>query len=230
MAKRGVLYLHWGTNRAPLERSIASLREHHPELPVHVEELPAGSTLLDKAKMFSVSPFDETLFLDSDTVVLGPLRYGFEMAVTWGLACCICENPWARRYPSCAKTLPPDAREFNTGVIFWKKSSQVQSLFTLWRLNNRSLDSSITFYGPNRELLRMPHNDQAGFAAAVAVTTSFQPCVLPVNWNFRPAWHRSWWGPIKIWHDYSEPPADLVAFTRQQMQPGAILEYRELVR
>ena len=64
MAKRGILYLHWGDDYAALNRSLNSLTAQHPELPVHVARLPASATLLDKAKMFDLSPFEETCFLD----------------------------------------------------------------------------------------------------------------------------------------------------------------------
>jgi hypothetical protein len=51
----------------------------------------------------------------------------------------------------------------------------------------------------------MPANDQGPFAMAVD-NTKFNPFILPLNWNFRPIWHTSFFGPIKIWHDYSDPP------------------------
>jgi hypothetical protein len=47
--------------------------------------------------MAAMTPFEETLFLDADTVPLGRLDFGFEQAQRFGLACCICEVPWARR-------------------------------------------------------------------------------------------------------------------------------------
>jgi hypothetical protein len=51
------------------------------------------------------------------------------------------------------------------------------------------------------------------------------PFILPLNWNFRPAWHRSWWGPIKIWHDYNPPPQAIVDFSRQQAKPDSIIQF-----
>lgn len=225
--KRGILYLHWGDNRKILDRSIASLQAHHPELPVHVETLPATATLLDKAKMFNLSPFEETCFLDHDTVVLDRLDFGFSQARHHGLACCICENPWARRYGGLREQ--QNLIEYNTGVLFWFKHhpKQPERIFHEWSDEVRKLDSSIVFHGPDRALLRMPYNDQAAFAVAIE-GWEHTPAVLPLNWNFRPAWHRSWWGPIVIWHDYSDPPVDLLTFVTQQQQPGAIVEYRTL--
>ena len=83
----GVLYIVWGDGVAGLlKRSIASLQHFHPELPVHVEKLPDGSGLLDKASMMDLSPFRETVFLDADTVVMGRLDFAVERARRGGLS------------------------------------------------------------------------------------------------------------------------------------------------
>src|ERR1035437_3796076 len=96
---RGVLYMKWGTKvDTAFQRSLASLRKFHPDLPVQVAEMPPNATLLEKARILDVSPFEETLYLDVDTIVMDRLDFGFEKAAKFGLACGICECPWARRY------------------------------------------------------------------------------------------------------------------------------------
>jgi hypothetical protein len=78
---RGALYIVWpGDPRTEdaLQRSIASLNAVHPGLPYHVEVMPEGTTLLDKARMCDLSPFDETLFIDADTVVLERFDFAFD--------------------------------------------------------------------------------------------------------------------------------------------------------
>src|SRR3974390_71747 len=122
MAERGVIYMVWGggekVERA-LDRSRRSLAAVHPELPTEIMRVDAKDPvegLLQKASMFDKSPFGETLFLDADTIVLDRLDFGFRQAQRIGLACCICENPWARRYPSIEER---DLVEYNTGVLFF---------------------------------------------------------------------------------------------------------------
>jgi hypothetical protein len=222
-AKRGIMYVKWGPNQPILERSIASVRQFHPELPIHIHQLPDSATLLDKAGMFNFSPFEETLFLDVDTVVLDRLDFGFEMAIRHGLACSICECPWARRYGG----IKGDLVEYNTGVLFF--TAKGKPIFDLWEKHARAVDSSIKFYrqnAPNQaaQLCVMPYNDQGGFAVAIA-ESPVTPFILPYNWNFRPAWHRSWWGPIKVWHDYNPPPQEIVDFTRDQARPESIIQF-----
>ena len=221
MADRGVVYIVWGEKIQPiLQRSIASVNRLHPELPIHVETIAPDSTLLDKARMHRLTPFEETVFLDSDTVVLGRLDYGFDMAARHGLALSICECPWGRRYGG----LEGDIVEYNTGVLFF--TEKAHPVFDAWEACAREIDSSILFY-QGRRLVRMPFNDQAGFAKAVD-DTGFNPFVLPFNWNFRPLWHRSLFGPVKIWHDYSDPPAHVTQWSLNQSDPGAIIQYADL--
>ncbi len=217
-AKRGIIYVKWGPNNAVLERSIRSVQSVHPELPIHVHQLPDNATLLDKAAMFDFTPFEETLFLDVDTVLLDRLDFGFEMSIKHGLACCICENPWARRYGG----LKGDLVEYNTGVLFFTRAAK--PFFDGWLRYVRSIDSSIKFHNQQGQVVVMPYNDQAGFSLALNEAPT-PPFILPLNWNFRPAWHRSWWGPIKIWHDYTPPPQQIVDFTKQQARPESIIQF-----
>ena len=221
-AERGVLYMVWGEGvESVLDRSMKSLRHFHPELPIHVERMPTGSSFLDKARMFACAPFEQTLFLDADTVVLDRLDFGFEMAQRFGLACCICECPWARRYGD--GTLRGDLVEYNTGVLFFAKAAA--GLFGEWEKQAAAVDSSIVFYR-GQQLCRMPCNDQAGFAKAVA-ETHFNPFVLPCNWNFRPKWQRTLWGPIKIWHDYDPVPEPVERFVAGQREESSVIRWAQ---
>lgn len=202
MSERGILYIVWGKADGPLQRSIESVRRWHPELPIYVERLPEGSTLLDKAKMCDLSPFKETLFLDADTVVLGRLDFGFNQAFHFGLACCICECPWAQRYTGWKG----EAVEYNTGVLFW--SERGMSVMQAWRDLAPTMPSAMT-WSDGQKLTTMPLNDQASFAQAVRQTRK-NPFVLPMNYNLRPRWQRNWFGPVKVWHDYKNPPPMLM--------------------
>ncbi len=219
--KQGVLYVLWGERgESFLERSRESLRRIHPELPVSVIRLPAGSNLLDKARLYRETPFERTLYLDVDTVVLDDLEFGFEMADRTGLACCICECPWARRYPS----MKGDLVEYNTGVLFF--TGKALPVMRKWEELAPVVDSSIRLRINGQDGV-MPLNDQAAFAQAV-LEWDRQPFILPVNWNFRPQWHRSLFGPLKIWHDYREVPLSVRQWCANQKQPNAIIQYLEL--
>ena len=216
-AERGVVYMVWGAKIEPvLQRSLASLRAHHPELPVEVIRIEAdpstNKSLLAKAEIFARTPFHETLYLDADTVVLDRLDFGYEKARQFGLACCICEAPWARRYGGLAGR--GDMIEYNTGVLFFTETAE--PVFALWQEMAPQLDSSIKFYLRDR-LVTMAFNDQASFAAAIE-RAAISPFVLPRNWNFRADLERSFIGPLKIWHSHTPVPApinDICAYYRR---------------
>lgn len=213
---RGALYVVWGDyNKVALNRSLASLKKFHPDLPIHIETLASTATLLDKSAMLDLSPYDETVFLDVDTVIMGNLDFGFEKARLFAIAICICECPWARRYGG----LDGEMVEYNTGVIFFTRAAQ--PLFDAWKELVHTVDSSIHFVVDGKQGL-MPLNDQAGFAAAIEEVGTL-PFILPHNWNFRPKWQKSWYGPIKIWHDYGDPPDALITHNTSQSDPASIL-------
>jgi hypothetical protein len=206
-SKRGVVYMVWGTKvESYLERSIASVKAIHPELPIEVIRTVNDNAvygLQQKSSMLARTPFEETLFLDADTVVLDKLDYGFDKAVQFGLACCICECPWAARYSALAAQR--DLIEYNTGVLFFTKKAQ--PVFDRWAQLAGSMDASLVFIQDGKPA-KMVYNDQASFAVAVD-ETGFSPFVLPLNWNFRPEFVESFFGPIKIYHAYADVPKGL---------------------
>ena len=222
---RGVVSIYWGDeSKLPIDRLKASVKKFHPELPHEVIKVdaPGGdfSSLNRKSSMFDLSPFDETLFLDLDAVVLSRLDFGFEKANQFGMALSICESPWGRRYP---KIFIGDEIEYNTGVIFFTKSSKI--VFDKWKELSGVIDSSMIGI-KDGVVYNMSANDQGSFALAIE-QTGFNPFVLPLNWNFRPIWHRSFFGPIKIWHDYTDPPPFFEELNSYYLNKDSIIQYHQ---
>ena len=218
MPTRGVLYVKFGTAvNALLERSLRSLKQFHPELPAHIHDEPLPSNMLIKCRMADFTPFDETLYLDTDTVVLGRLDFAFDKAARHGLACCINECPWAKRYSG----FDPDIIEYNSGVLFFTRAAQ--AVFDRYKEASARVNSTVhAWTGGN--IVTAPHQDQAVLAKAIE-ETGFSPFVLPLNWNFRPDSQKIFYGPIKIWHAYRDPPPSLHDWNREQSAPGAIIKY-----
>ena len=220
---RGIISIYWGDEtKLPIERLKASLKRFHPELPHEIFkiEAPVGddSSLNRKAVMHEMTPFDETLYLDIDTVVMGNLDFGFEKARAHGLALVINECPWAKRYH---KIFNGDQIEYNTGVMFFTK--QVAPVFESWAALSRTVDSQLALVKDGVPLI-MKANDQGSFALAVE-QTGFNPFTLPLNWNFRPMYYKSFFGPIKIWHDNANPPPMIEKFNSDYAKPGAIMQF-----
>ncbi|MCE9619218.1 MAG: hypothetical protein K8R92_04850 [Planctomycetes bacterium] len=220
---RGILSIYWGDeSKLPVERLKTSVRKFHPELPHEIIKIdaPAGddSSLVRKAAMFDLSPFDETLYLDIDTVVQGNLNFGFEKAAIFGMAIALNECPWARRYH---RIFEGDQIEYNTGVIFFTKKAA--PVFSKWRELAPVTDSSLMVVRDGKPHM-MKANDQGSFALAIE-QTGFNPFVLPMNWNFRPMWHKSFFGPIKIWHDASPVPPIIERINSDNSMKGAVIQY-----
>ncbi len=224
---RGIISIYWGDEaKLPIQRLCNSIKQFCPHLRHELIKIDAASgdpkSLNQKASMLELSPFEETLFLDVDTVVMGSLDFGFEKAKKYGLALSICEAPWARRY---SKLFGGDQIEYNTGVIFFTKKAK--PVFNEWKKIADSVDSSIVGVNENG-VYTMPSNDQGSFAQAIE-NTSFNPFILPLNWNFRPMWHKSFWGPLKIWHDYSDPPPVLYELNQYYENKDSIIQYHQTI-
>jgi hypothetical protein len=217
--------MYWGDeSKLPIERLKSSVKRFHPELPHEIIKLDVPNNditnLNRKSEMFDMSPFEETLFLDIDTVVMGRLDYGFQKASQFGMAIAICEAPWARRY---TKIFSGDEIEYNTGVIFFtRKASPV---FEQWKHLTPKVDSSM-LHILNGQPKIMPANDQGPFALAIE-KSSFNPFVLPLNWNFRPHSHNSFFGPIKIWHDYNDPPPFFEELNTYYSNQDSVIQYHQ---
>jgi hypothetical protein len=216
---RGIIYVFWGTKfKQEMERSVESVKRHHPELPIHFIDL-TGEAKDHRAKstMLDLTPFDVTLYLDTDTVVLDRLDFGFERAEKHGLACCINECPWGRRYAS----LTGDCVEYNTGVMFFTKKAR--PVFDAWRACAGHMDQDLRFY-LGKDVVHQPTADQGIFAKAM-IETDFNPYVLPLNWNMRPIWHKAFFGPIKVWHDHSNVPDWLKFWNEDQVPEPSIMKF-----
>jgi hypothetical protein len=199
-SNRGILYNIWGEScEVQLQRSIQSVRRHYPEIPIHVARGDAQVGLLQKSRMGSLSPFQSTLYLDVDTIVLGNLDYAFERAEQFGLACAICECSWLRRYGAEQQ----DRTEYNTGVIFF--TSTAREVFSTWERMAPTTPSKSLWLTTTGEPHGLQYDDQASFAQAI-MATRWNPFVLSLNWNFRPVFQPRIFAPVKIWHDYRDPP------------------------
>jgi FkbM family methyltransferase len=144
---RGVIYLALGRSHfQEAQQSIASLRLFHPELPVSVfTDQPATrykhatfvsmsvprSPFKQKISALLTSSFQRTLYLDTDTAIVGSLNPLFDLlsAHEW----CIAEAP---RFRFDDGVFHFDAFQshgvFNTGVIGFENNAAVQRFLQMW--------------------------------------------------------------------------------------------------
>jgi hypothetical protein len=184
---RGVVYV---ATSGPLlqeaEHSVASLRRHNPGLPVllvthqpppapelwdavHLLESPSFSSK-DKLHM-SASPWERTLFLDTDTLVFAPLDEVFELLDRFDFAAVQTSSGYHYKIESLPNTFP----EFNSGVIAFRKSEKLPGFFDLW------LSLYNTFSLENKDRIW----DQKSLRLALYQSNLRIAC-LPPEYNFMP--------------------------------------------
>lgn len=158
IAERGALYVAYGERaREQCLASIATLREVAPGLPVavvsdtplegadhqitHVECDRGART--QKTRMYALSPFRETLFLDADTRVLvdpapgfGLLEYA-DVVLSQDPVRMFNEQTWPhldRREVAATRqeTGGGELLYWNSGVILFKRSERARALFQAW--------------------------------------------------------------------------------------------------
>lgn len=153
---QGIVYVAFGDGaRAEAEMSMRALRSHNPTLKVAtISETPIGSAKhisfddprygarWAKLNLDTLSPFDDTLYLDADTrpranleMLFASLRDGFDMAIA----------PSTQQGDKSLWHVDKDEREatfdafgftplqFQAGVFAFRKSEAMSALFQAWR-------------------------------------------------------------------------------------------------
>jgi len=150
--QRGVLYVVTGEKhlRAAI-RSAQSVCQRCPDLLIHLfadanpEKFMGGAPSpfnscagienphpRSKVDCLFRSPYDETLYLDSDTEVVADFREVFVLLEKFDMALAhdlIRNTP----KPSWKRELPPSFPEFNTGVILYRNNPGVIRLLKAWQ-------------------------------------------------------------------------------------------------
>lgn len=189
--ERGVLYI---ASREPyLSEAVASarsIRDHHPDLPITLDApeeydappvFDAVRPLEDPSHDFSDSnltsseiPYEQTLFLDSDTYVTGSLTPLFDLLDEHDLAASQDPTRTGTAGHSHSHDVPETFPQHNTGVLAYRDCSAVRALFDRWSDLYHALDGDGVEYGLNQPSFRI-----ALYESDVELAT------LPPEWNFR---------------------------------------------
>lgn len=145
--ERGVIYVVTGAAHVAAARaSAASVRRSNPGLALHlftdtgenfgefdaVEPIP-NPHKRSKVDMLPQSPFAETLYLDTDTRVIGDLSPAFRLLQNFDLAVAHRVPDPKRLQRSQAGDLPPTAfPEHNSGVMFYRATLGVREFLRQW--------------------------------------------------------------------------------------------------
>lgn len=215
IGKRAVIFLAWGEHyiqevRQCLERSNLAIydkfliteKEYEG---TYIEGVNIISTdfktegFIRKSEMIDNIPegYESYLFLDSDTIVLGDISFGFDKANQYGISLSPEPHYCLDRYFNFGKILQKESikcsgqLQYNTGVIFFRLDDSVKTVFQKWRHLAGKYFSDF-------------NNDQPYFTMALEAC-SFNPYTLSINYNYRGTGeHIS--GDVRIWHSHFPMP------------------------
>lgn len=145
--KRGVLYIAWGGKHVDVaRRSAASVKASNPDLGTAIWcaadddtsgfdqafSIPEGLAR-PKVDLLTETPFEETLYLDNDTIVRADLGSLFDLLEKFEI-CGAHVQLWHRpRHNKRWRTDVPSAfPEINCGVLLYRSSERVNAFFNDW--------------------------------------------------------------------------------------------------
>jgi hypothetical protein len=163
--------------------SATSLRKHHPDAHITLfTDKPIKNNLFNdikivdmklrcKQKYFEESPYEKTIYIDSDTYINYNINDMFEMLDKYELLCC---NDYARKrnlpIPEYMK-IPYAFSELNGGIIGFKKCKNLIKMIELWNF----------YFDKYKNIMSW---DQPSFRIAVW-ESNINLYVLPIEYNRR---------------------------------------------
>ena len=89
---------------------------------------PTGDAFAEKIRNMAASPFERSIFLDTDTYVANHLRQLFALLDKFDMAAALAPGYRGGNDPE----VPPAFFELNTGVIAWRAGERTASFFAEW--------------------------------------------------------------------------------------------------
>lgn len=164
---------------------------------------PSDNPYVDKIANMRRSPFERTIFLDSDTFVVDEIAHMLRLLDRYDIA--VAHDPSHRGLPD--PEVPTAFCEFNTGVIAWRASDRVAAFMRRWE------ETYIAW-------LHEEPFPRAGLARRRADQPAFRRCawqhdvrlfVLPPEYNFRLGEPATAVGRVRVLHGRHSDYAALAA-------------------
>ena len=196
-------------------QSLVSLKRAMPDLRVTVfSQFPISSPLIervvpvsstgvgfyDKTKLMRESPYERTLFVDADIIVVQPFPELFDLLDRFDCAATHEEyvnTDWFNRYPR--NDIPSSFPEFNTGILMFKRSERMDSLFKEWD----ALYAQYLATKPDQVIKDQPFFRVAAYNSDVRMAT----LTREYNCKFRGQGYLN--GPVKLLHGHVDLQFDM---------------------
>ena len=232
----GVVYIAKGGHKLTdhmkeLNYSVSSLKEVHPDLPVTLftskdyeakacnlfDKIIVRDKLADREKqnLLPESPYERTLYIDTDTKIIEPIDSLFGLLDRFDIAACIDHSRKLRKTAavwSAYDAVPASFSEFAGGVILVRKSAETDSFFELWRRN----------YKEWCEVSGL-QNDQPSFRVSLW-QSGLRVFVLPPEFNIRTKGYHNIKPRILHFHNMNDNSARKALENWHKMNPGKRME------
>lgn len=199
----GIIYIASGKKYVKEAcQAAASVKAHMPDVPIalfadeavsdphvdrHVSIDKPQSGFGDKVSYMLQSPFERTIFLDTDTYLCADISELFNLLDRYDLAAA----QGAIAFHQSLDTVPDCFPELNTGVIVYRQSPAVAALFQTWAdLYHRDRERIKSWYCP----------DQPPFREALYSHPDIKLAVLHGEYNCRFIYPTRVAGTVKILH------------------------------
>lgn len=164
---------------------VTDKQEVHDVFDYKIKESDMDHSFEDKPRCMSESPFEKTLFVDTDTYFAEPIDELWGLLDHYDLAACHTNH---RRYD---ETIPVPISEYNTGVLLFRSSEPTKELFKTWEERYGTLHNPVV-------------HDQSSFRSAVfhqeAERNELKLYTLPREYNCMVQHPGVLRGPAKILH------------------------------
>jgi hypothetical protein len=194
--ERGIFYIATGPSYvAEAVGSAQSVREVWPDIPLalvadaappagyfdHFEVVEAERSSRDKPRLIGRSPFERTIFLDTDTYCCAPLpelfdqldRFEFLAAFEDGRFSTQVDPATGEEQFVKSRGIPDSFPELNAGVMAFRRSPATTSLFERWIVEYDKMLKELS-----------DHHDQPSLRS-VLYRSKLRFGVLPSEYNFR---------------------------------------------
>lgn len=185
--------------------------EKHPFNRIKIVENFRSYDWLNKSTLWDNLPeeFNRFLYLDTDTVILKHVFFGFEQAEKYGIAAsqatsyCLPSHHDFRRIMTASGLPDAGQLQYNAGVYFFTRRPDVEAVFKLYQETAYALSEQFNYRNRANKKADQP------FLSYAMEMLHFNPYTLSINYCYRGLDAEPVCGDIRIWHSHCPVPEDV---------------------
>jgi Nucleotide-diphospho-sugar transferase len=173
---------------------------------------PSGNPYVDKIANMRRSPFERTIYLDSDTYVVDEIVHVLALLDNYDLAVAFAPAYRGLDDPGVPKAF----HEFNTGVLAWRANERTTTFMESWQRTYEAWLSEDELFPGARKASRSRRADQPAFRRC-AWEHGLSVFVLSPEYNFRLGYPATVIDRVRVIHgDHPDPEALAARLNAQQ--------------